>query len=243
MRTRRWFLSGALALPLAALTLPGCGSGSGGGADERTFNFDFNEGIQGWTHGFADYPVGNDANFEFVFDASISLPESVDANRRGVRIGGANRSDDLFMFLKRKVEGLDPNRTYSVRFEVALASNERNGTPGAGGSPAQAVTVKAGATTGEPARIEVEEAGRGVWRMNIDKGNQGMGGRDALVLGDIGVDTGGAYLPKELTSGPTAFTVRADSNGAAWLIVGTDSGYEGTTILYYTGIKAVFTPL
>ena len=79
--------------------------------------------------------------------------------------------------------------------------------------------------------------------MNLDAGNQSSGGRDAIVLGHIGVPTGGAYLAKDLNSGATAFTVTTDATGSAWLLVGTDSGYEGRTILYYSRIEAVFTPL
>jgi hypothetical protein len=37
--------------------------------------------------------------------------------------------------------------------------------------------------------------------------------------------------------------VRTDSNGRAWVFVGTDSGYEGVQTLYYTKIKLFFSPV
>jgi hypothetical protein len=36
--------------------------------------------------------------------------------------------------------------------------------------------------------------------------------------------------------------VITDDNGSVWLIVGTDSGFEGTTRLFYTEIEAHFSP-
>ncbi|MGH8196414.1 MAG: hypothetical protein ACREQ8_18770, partial [Woeseiaceae bacterium] len=36
------------------------------------------------------------------------------------------------------------------------------------------------------------------------------------------------------------FFVTADPLGEAWLIVGTDSGHEGTTSIFYTEIEAMF---
>jgi hypothetical protein len=45
------------------------------------------------------------------------------------------------------------------------------------------------------------------------------------------------YKLKQLaTSGPVS--VQSDSNGQRWLIVGTDSGFEPLTTIYYTAIKA-----
>jgi hypothetical protein len=35
------------------------------------------------------------------------------------------------------------------------------------------------------------------------------------------------------------FKAKTDSKGKIWLIVGTDSGFEATTALYYSSIKAV----
>jgi hypothetical protein len=214
-----------------------------GDGTATTFTFDFDQGVQGWTHGFADYPVDDDANFEFLFDANVPIPDDSVPGKRGLRIGGSNRSDDLFMFLKRRVDGLEANRAYRVRFDVRIASNAPSGGVGAGGSPGESVVVKAGAVRSEPEAVQQNTSGTPYWRMNVDIGSQSAGGRDAVVLDHIGVPTGGAYVRKDLTSGASAFTVTADSGGSAWLLVGTDSGYEGRTVLYYSRIEAVFTPL
>ncbi|HVK04758.1 MAG TPA: hypothetical protein VM490_14865 [Armatimonadaceae bacterium] len=243
--TRRQAFRAALTAGFSLALLLGSGGcgGSGSGGAATTFTFDFDQGVQGWTHGFADYPVDDDANFEFLFDASVPIPDDAVPGKRGARIGGSNRSDDLFMFLKQKVSGLEADRTYRVRFDVRLASNAPSGGVGAGGGPGESVTVKAGAVRSEPKPVQQNMAGTPYWRMNVEKGDQSVGGRDVLVLGNIGVPTGGAYVRKDLTSGASAFTVTTDSTGSAWLLVGTDSGYEGRTVLYYSRIEAVFTPL
>jgi hypothetical protein len=79
---------------------------------------------------------------------------------------------------------------------------------------------------------------------SLDKGNNSVGGRDALVLGTVGI--GGdefVYRLKTLDSGSRSFTVRSDSTDRAWAFVGTDSGFEGRQTLFYTRFRFTFTPV
>jgi hypothetical protein len=82
----------------------------------------------------------------------------------------------------------------------------------------------------------------GFMEMNIDKGVQSQPGADAQVLGNIGVDTttdasgNSRYVLKNFKSKP--YLVEADGAGNLWLFTVTDSGFEGTTSLYFTKIKA-----
>lgn len=55
--------------------------------------------------------------------------------RGGLFIAGRNDSADLFMFWKRRVEGLRADRARAVAFVVKLATNVPRGVGGAGGSP------------------------------------------------------------------------------------------------------------
>jgi hypothetical protein len=108
------------------------------------------------------------------------------------------------------------------------------------------VFVKGGASGIEPLRVMDGTAGQTTWIMNVDKGNQGSGGTDAQVLGDFAnlVDCESSdfrYQLKELSNLELPeFEVTTDVNGDAWLILGTDSGFEGTTTIYYTEIEAIF---
>jgi len=116
---------------------------------------------------------------------------------------------------------------------VQLASNAPTNAVGIGGAPGEAVTIKAGATSNEP-RVVIED---GWYRMNLDKGNQSIGGSNMVVIGNAGVkdDTRQYELITRKTDSP--LKVKADSNGKIWLIVGSDSGFEGYTALYYAQLR------
>lgn len=200
-------------------------------APAQTFSFDFNAGQDGWEGGYSDY--SNEGDFQFQF-ARAPLPKPLDTAKYGLKLSGMNRSDDLFMFLRRRVEGLAPSARYDVVFRVRFASKYATDGAGIGGSPGRSVFVKAGATAVKP----VDENGR----MNIDKGNQSQPGPAMDTLGDVGVGPGTTeYATIERTNAPRKFAVTTAADGSAWLIVGTDSGFEGLTTLYYQGIEAAFT--
>src|SRR6266576_2620182 len=86
----------------------------------------------------------------------------------------------------------------------------------------------------------------GQFLMNIDKGNQSLGGKDAIVIGTIENSSTDCvhlvYETKRLDS-VAPFTVRTAATGSLWLLVGTDSGFEGTTSLYYRQFRAAFAEL
>jgi len=203
---------------------------------QTEFSYDFNAGADGWVGGFADYPVGEEEAYELTFDDAM-LPAPLDETEGAIMLSGTNMSDDLFMYMKTGVSGLEPNTTYHVAFSVDFASDVPDGTPGVGGSPGESVFIKAGANTIEPAP---EEDNMGYYRMNIDKGNQSQGGMDMVVLGDFSNDTDQeVYTLKTVThNGP--FTVTTDGDGNAWIIVGTESGFEATTTIYYDQVRVLF---
>lgn len=206
-------------------------------ATELTYNFA--EGMNGWEGGFADLPVGDLENN--VLDIRLEqLPAETGTTDQAILIEGQNTSDDLFMFLKRKVEELEPSTTYEVVFDIELASQYPETSVGIGGSPGGSVFLKAGATSQEPEPVEVEEASTSYYRMNIDKGNQSQDGADMMGIGTIGIE--GEEFSYELIkrgNPGNPFVVTTDSEGGLWLIIGTDSGFEGKTTLYYKEIKVV----
>ena len=211
---------------------------TGGGAAELSFEYDFETDDQDWVTGFADLPADYDPEIYELDSGWGPLPEGLEGN--AIFLQGHNRSDDLFMFLKVQVDGLKPSTIYQVSFSVDLASNTPEGLMGIGGSPGESVYVKAGATDIEP---EVIEADDGWLRMNIDKGNQASEGTDMINIGtlanpniDMDTFTGVEFALMTLTSEGRDFSVTSDRQGRAWLIVGTDSGFEGLTKVYYDRI-------
>jgi heat shock protein HslJ len=210
--------------------------------DGIEFTYTFDDDQEGWIAGFADLPADYDPGF-YELDAEWrELPD--DLAGHGVYMQGHNHSDDLFLFLKRRVDGLEPGAIYEATFRLEVVSGVPPGLSGIGGSPGESVYVKVGATTIEPI---IEQDADGWLRMNIDKGNQAQEGEDMINIGDMAnpnltPETAGTYERMEQFSSGREFEVTTDENGVVWFIVGTDSGFEGLTTLYYDMITVVLEP-
>ena len=202
------------------------------GTQKPVYQSDFSQDTDGWQTDYTDYSeIMEDINFE---SAWMGLPKPLDSTRRAVMISSINRSDDVFMFLTKKVTGLQPNRTYQLVFTIELASAYGNNSIGIGGSPGSSVFLKAGATAVEPKK----RLNDGFYELNMDKGIQSEGGRDAIVLGNIGAgDDVTAYKLITRDNARAPFQARSNAQGELWLVVGTDSGFEGETRLYYSSIR------
>ena len=207
---------------------------------EFDFNFDFNNDTEGWTVGFADLPADFDNSIYELDHEHRLLPDGLGGS--GIYVQGHNRSDDLFMFVKKRVDGLRPDTVYTVSVSIDLATNVTAGLIGIGGSPGESVFVKAGASTIEPL---YEEDSNGYLRMNIDKGNQSRGGESMVVLGNVAHPkvVSKEYRIKTLGTSGSTLKVNADPEGEAWLIVGTDSGFEGLSRFYYDRISYTLSPV
>ncbi len=208
----------------------------------QTFFFDFASGYEDWDGNFADYPVGAENDYELKFEHT-SLPANIDSTQKALKISGFNKSDDLFMYFYKHIAGLQPHTTYSINFSVEFASDAPTNAYGVGGAPGEGVTMKAGAVLYQPDRLISYERGyaEGYYVMNLDKGNQVSPGADMDSIGHAGVtDTTTRFALKTNTNEGHPFTIKTDSVGTVWLIIGTDSGYEGKTTLYYNRITAVF---
>ena len=197
------------------------------------FDYNFQQNMEGWIGDFADYPVGEESFYELEVEHDF-LPSPLDQTQGAIRQDGSNRSDDLFMFITKKIEGLEPGRSYDLKFRIEFATDAAQGSVGIGGSPAESVYIKVGATSVEPDKITDSE---NFYRMNIDKGNQSQGGTDMVVIGDFGNGTDEFVYTLKTLENDQAFTAQTNDNGELWLIVGTDSGFEGKTIIYYHEIS------
>src|SRR5690606_9985612 len=185
---------------------------------------------------FADLPEEGQDTYELEVGHS-PIPEETNATGNSIRIQGHNRSDDLFMFLKKQITGLSPSTTYQVIFDIEIASQYPEAAPGAGGSPGGSVFLKSGATAEEPIPVAEDQEGVKFTRMNIDKGKQSEEGDDMNNVGTVGIE--GEEYKYELiqrNNGDRRFSVTTGPDGNLWMIIGTDSGFEGLTILYYNRI-------
>jgi hypothetical protein len=160
-----------------------------------------------------------------------------------------NRTDDLFMFLKRRIgpdDGIQAGQTFQVTYRIVFASDAPTGCVGVGGPPGEGVSLKAGVVSEEPEVLLVD----GYWEITVDKSNQASGGRDVWLVDDI---ANGIECEEALDAGQPYAVVEREyrhdvdvvvgRNAELWLIVGTDSGFEGRTTLYYMEIEVILEPV
>lgn len=212
-------------------------------------NYDFRQGTLGWTADFADY-LPEKAEFYKLFSGLRFMPRKLTIlPQRGFYIRGQNNSADLFMFLKRRLnaqDGIVAGQAYQIQYDIIFASNAPNGCAGSGAPPGEGVFLKAGVSAVEPLSVLQPDGYR---RMNVDIGNQGNGGEAASLAGDIAngisCEMAAPRFPFNLVQRkhqhPTK--VSANENAELWLLVGTDSGFEGLTRLYYKNIFVRLVPV
>ena len=82
--------------------------------------------------------------------------------------------------------------------------------------------------------------------MNVDKGDQGNAGPVGTLAGDIAngqaCDGNPSYVSLSRTRILTT-DQRASTNAVLWLMIGTDSGFEGLTRLFYQSVHVKLEPL
>ena len=209
------------------------------GAGAQTFTYDFSAGDEGWSGDFADYPLTDSVFYELSFERA-ALPEPLDTTERALRISGNNHSDDLFMFIKKKVTGLLANTAYDLVISADIASCYPTNATGVGGPPGEGVTVKVGATLIEPMKIATGE----YYQMNIDKSNQSQPGADMDTIGHVGVsDTTTVYTLIHRGNAKHPFRMATDSRGDVWVCLGTESAFEATSTLFVDRITLTFSQI
>lgn len=216
-------------------------------------SYDFRNGAQGWQASFADYPPATDNGFYELKAEIRALPSELGVNGTGFYLQGNNHSDDLFMFLKRRLtsaDGIVAGQTYEITFKLVFASNAQSGCGGVGGSPGESVYLKAGASPAEPRALLTPPPSdprvHSELRMNVDKSDQSQSGIAASVVSNIANGRpcdlfSTSYVSLERVHKHTSL-VNANSNGELWLLAGTDSGFESVTGIYYQRIEVTLSP-
>lgn len=206
------------------------------GISIKSNTFDFNEGEQGWKFGFSDYPATIDSTnlvLKYAYtDKPSALPEG-----KSLMLSGTNAGPELFMYIKKQLTDLRPETDYTITFNVELASSATSQT---NGPIVPSVFLKVGAVSFEPQTVKTPEK----VVVNVDKGFEDQNGSEMTNIGNIiGEDATGYSLTLKSSSSknPTPITARTDSDGAIWLIVGTDSNFQGTTTVFYSKVNVVLT--
>ncbi len=256
---RHAWITGALLIML----LPGCSSkatrsAAGSPATARSgietgppikFHFDFSRGALGWEADFSDYVISQ-PDLRLVAELR-RLPLELKTDDKGYYLQGNNqRNYDLFMYLKRRFgpeDGIKVNQAYRVGFRLTFASNAGSQCLSVIGAPGESVFLKAGASPRMPLSVMKD----GMYRLNVDKGEVNIGGKDVSLVGNIA----NGLRCKDFSSQfqvpcvslerahKHPVPVRANSKGELWLLVGSDSAYESITGIYYQQIDVELTPV
>ena len=184
----------------------------------QSFTSAFETDYGGWIADFADYPAADSAAWHFKH--SIETMPNVTPTQKGLRISGDNFSDDLFLFIKRKVTGLVPGAEYAMTVNAGIVTAQCPDCLGG-----DSFYFKAGAGGTEPKKVL---ASGGMYRMNIDKGNQSRGGPDMDTVAAVYHDVPGDLTPHLMHFGNAKhpFRFHADAKGEAWVILGVESAFE-----------------
>jgi hypothetical protein len=246
--SRREFLAGSslFAVQTAISGLPAAAAGLQSGVITKRFSFA--NGSAGMLPCYTDYPIGQ-PDYQFLAEVRplpfYLFPPGL--TRNAFYIQGDNHSDDLFMFLKANVgasDGIRGDTSYLLSFDIWFASASGGGCSGAGGSP-DAVYLKAGGSTVEPVPVLIEPSG--FLDINVDKGNQSTGGINLGVIGSINnglmCPTNTYVMLHRTYNHPYPIKSTGNSGGDLWIAVGTDSGYEALTGVYYYSITVKLTPV
>jgi hypothetical protein len=200
------------------------------------YNFTFTNGNENWQSFFSDYPVGGEVFYELEFKNEF-LPSPLDQRIKSLKISGNNHSDDLFSAIFRKFENLHPNKLYSITFNIDIASNALIGGSGIGGDPN--LSLGAGGINYLPNNTTDN---LNHYRPNfISKIQSGQSNEVFKIIGKIGSSniypTPYKIINRNNIGNP--FAITTNSNGEFWLMIATDSGFEGITTLYYKSINII----
>jgi hypothetical protein len=193
------------------------------------------EGADGWVAGYAGYAATADSTQLDTIGATALLPRGLDTTQYGYRILSRYSKGNMFSYLKKRVSGFTPNKSYEMELQVDLATRYSANTV------VDKVAFKAGVSAMEPLTKLVS----GIYTFNLDKGTVQQPGKDVLLTGSIASTNpdNRYYTLIRYSNNGQPVTVKANNSGELWFYTGTDSDYKDTTIFYFDRIIARFKEL
>lgn len=198
----------------------------------------FANGVDGWKGAYADFDVATEPTDVVWQVRALPVPLAGSA----YYTGGTNRSDDLFIYSKKKFSGYKPSTQYKMSFEIEIVTNQSSGCFGVGGAPGESVYLVAGAAPTEPQTV----LSGGSYVVNLDRGNQATPGPASQVLGNVAnsvPNCGPQVYQSKTVKSAAPLTVKSDASGSIWVFFGIDSGFEAKSTVYYKSFKASVDPL
>lgn len=199
--------------------------------------YQFETGDSGFLPIFSDYHDDNNNYESYEMKAEHKKNPVIGDESFSLYIASQNRSDDMFMGYVKNIVGLKPNTEYNFDIIFELATNVESGLFGIGGSPGEAVTIKCGIVNIKP---ENKKDDIGVFRLNINYGSQSLEGNDMQVLGNMSKPEESTIKGFEFKQFETSIKTTTNDNGSVYLIIATDSGFEGLTEYYIDNVTITY---
>ena len=202
--------------------------------------YDFESDDEGWNAGISDIPSGELDNY--FLDAEQVSDVPFDSNG-ALRVSASNPNNEFFLYVSKKITGLEPNTNYNVSFDVDFAASVTVDTTGIDTTGVvgdtidvdlvnlnDSIIMKAGAVAEEPA---TEPDDLDFLRLIFDKGEVGIDGSDMVVIGRY---SGSGDFLKQSVSNEDLFLVTTNEDGELWLVLGAESTGEDVE-LYFDSIN------
>lgn len=193
------------------------------------------EGKDGWVAEFAGYTATADSTQLDTGSTTALLPRGLDTTQYGFRVLSRYSKGNIFGYLKKRVTGFKPNKSYEMELQVDLATRY------SANAIVDKLAFKAGVSAAEPLTKLVS----GSYTFNLDKGTVQQPGKDVLLSGSIASTNPDSryYTLLRYSNNGQPVTVTANNKGELWFYAGTDSDYKETTIFYFDRIIARFKEL
>ena len=228
---------------LTTALLAGCANSRNNNNDSpevtlpATYSFDFEKSDEDFEAIFSDYHDDGNNYETYEMKSDYTDIPIKDISSKGLYIASMNRSDDMFMGYMKEITGLPKEQSFTFDISFKLATDVEAGGFGIGGSPGAAVYIKSGIASEKP---EIQMDDNGVFRFtNLDTGSQASGGKDLQEIGNMDKPEENwveGFMFKDFS---TSVEVTTNSNGSVYLVIGSDSGFEGLTEYYIDDVSVV----
>lgn len=204
----------------------------------------FESDPDGWEAGFADFTLYNEdtirAGYEHTSFTTAGGYQTVTA----VKQSGYAVDGDLFIFIKNKIGGLEPNSNYKIGFNLEFYVQLNEDYPENIFDEQHGSFLKAGAFENEPrvdTVVNFENSGLSRVLTDFDKGDNHTVGDQMIYLGKV-THTRQDEAPVVMNGSSLTqpISAKSDDEGFVWVLVGLDANLPIYQSIYYSYIMIQF---
>jgi hypothetical protein len=226
------------------LFFSGCNDNDEDQPEVLVSNTVFEEDAEGWEAQYAEYESGQEDSLEFSYTHdTFMVSQAIGEVSAMVQTGRASNSD-LFMFIKKKITGFEPNASYSVIYYIEMFAQLEETFSGDLTSTNNGSFLKVSVYQDEPDTVLVEDMqnpGKMVVRTSFDKGDDRVTGPNMALMGKLTyTDVGQAPILLIGTSEADEILGTSDDQGNMWMMIGVDTNQPIFHSVYYSYIGITF---